>query len=265
MPKNIFLKEKEDSLTVERYLNLARNDVENILPFFIASFLWQEYTNLAVDWIQLVGAILGGLFCISRYGHTICYMCGFQPWRSVFYFLGVLVTLVLLIWNIVFISLIENIDSYPVHITVIVCWTFLSIKLYFLAFYTGYLRYKKSIPAVPEDIPYLPEMETVTEVRSGVERLLNCHHEELQILLQLTIPTTLIWTSNLEKIDFLVISACFFGITILRLLHTFFYILALKRHRKNCFRGVIFVGTYFLMLVLLYWLIVRQIMTSFGL
>jgi len=89
------VQEKENSSVVERYLNLSRNDSENILPFFIASLLWQEYlSDIASDWFQLTGVILGGIFCACRFGHTIAYICEIQPWRTIFFFLGVIVTIV---------------------------------------------------------------------------------------------------------------------------------------------------------------------------
>jgi len=264
------VQEKENSSVVERYLNLSRNDSENILPFFIASLLWQEYlSDIASDTFQLTGVILGGIFCACRFGHTIAYICGIQPWRSIFFFLGVIVTIVLLVANIIYISLLDNFESYSLKIAVLVCWTFLVLKLYFLAFYTGYSRYKQSIPVAPEDGQYLnkesDDVDIEEKSKSMVERILNCHYEELQLLLQLCICTPLIGTCQLYKIDSVAISAFFFGITFFRIIHTFFYLLTVKKYRKNCCRSVIFSFSHFLMLILLYWLTVRQIMTAFAL
>lgn len=61
------------------------NDLENIPAFFVLGAL-----AMALDAPTIFCAWLNVLFTVSRVLHTIAYLMGLQPWRTVFYGLGAL-------------------------------------------------------------------------------------------------------------------------------------------------------------------------------
>ncbi|MDN3518122.1 MAPEG family protein [Aquisalimonas lutea] len=73
---------------VERAARAWRNDVENI-PVFLAlgvAYVWVDAGPAAAPWL-FTG------FAIARVAHTVCYLRRLQPWRTVAYGIGALITL----------------------------------------------------------------------------------------------------------------------------------------------------------------------------
>jgi uncharacterized MAPEG superfamily protein len=68
---------------VRRCANVWRNDTEN-LPLFMALGL----TFVLLGASAQAGLIYFSLYVALRYVHTIVFLCGLQPWRAVFYLLG---------------------------------------------------------------------------------------------------------------------------------------------------------------------------------
>jgi uncharacterized MAPEG superfamily protein len=79
-----------DPPEVARVLRAHRNAADNILPFAILALLF-------VIWgaSPMLTAIFCGTFVVARLGHTLSYLGGKQPWRTVTFVIGGVATLVM--------------------------------------------------------------------------------------------------------------------------------------------------------------------------
>jgi uncharacterized MAPEG superfamily protein len=80
-----------DPPEVARVLRAHRNAVDNILPFL---FLGLIYVMLGAP--VLIAQIIFGVFTAARVLHSIVYIAGKQPWRSLIYLISVLAMLALM-------------------------------------------------------------------------------------------------------------------------------------------------------------------------
>ncbi len=76
---------------VERVLRAHQNAHFNIIPFLFLSLL---YVNMHPG-IGLAKSLLG-LFVVGRYLHSITYLKGLQPWRTIGYLLSLICTVVMM-------------------------------------------------------------------------------------------------------------------------------------------------------------------------
>jgi len=226
--------------------------------------------------VNIGGVILAGFFCFTRIAFTVCYMVGLQPFRLIFFLLGLITVLIMLIWNIIYTTLHDDSPSYLLKITMIVCWTFLIVKLYLIGLLTAISRVRTGILASPEDRAMIntyfptPNENTLGEFEfrsSRVERLLNCHHDDLQVLIPLALTTVLFFSwglANLEGIDFWGLSMTFIALTILRTFHSFFFIQEPPRSYDSKGWKVVFVVGHISLAVLLYWVFFRMSYGAFS-
>ncbi|GAA3961918.1 MAPEG family protein [Allohahella marinimesophila] len=79
-------KPAEDELPqVQRAAKAWMNDLENI-PVFLAlgvAYVWVDASPELAVWLFMV-------FIGARYLHTVCYLSGLQPWRTLTYTVGLL-------------------------------------------------------------------------------------------------------------------------------------------------------------------------------
>jgi uncharacterized MAPEG superfamily protein len=81
---------KEEAPIVKRAANAWRNDLENI-PIFL--FLGLIYVTLGL-WPE--GAfIYFTIFVVARILHTITFILGLQPWRTIFFTVGMVICVIL--------------------------------------------------------------------------------------------------------------------------------------------------------------------------
>ena len=89
---------KGEHETVARASRAHRNAIENMLPFVAIGLLY----------VMTVGSPLGakvyfGIFVVTRWLHSIVYLAGKQPWRTIFFVIGSLsligMTIQVLIWS----------------------------------------------------------------------------------------------------------------------------------------------------------------------
>lgn len=88
-----------DPPEVWRILRAHRNATDNILPFALLAFLYVVYGAS-----PMATGIVCGIFVIARLCHTFVYLAGKQPWRTIFYTIGgvdTLVLMALLAWSVV--------------------------------------------------------------------------------------------------------------------------------------------------------------------
>jgi prostaglandin-E synthase 1 len=76
---------------VARVLRAYKNAEANILPFLFLALAYVVAGGSA-----LVAEVVFGVFTFARVAHSFAYLGGKQPWRSLFYGLGGLSTLVLM-------------------------------------------------------------------------------------------------------------------------------------------------------------------------
>jgi prostaglandin-E synthase 1 len=76
---------------VARVLRAHTNAMANIVPFAILGLVYVLAGGSAT-----VAEIVFGVFTVARLGHSFAYVNGKQPWRSLFFGLGGLTTLVLM-------------------------------------------------------------------------------------------------------------------------------------------------------------------------
>lgn len=73
-----------DDPDVERVRRAHRNDLENILPWFMVTYVW-----LGTNPSYAVASFLIRAFVVSRIAHTIVYaVVPAQPWRAIAFFVG---------------------------------------------------------------------------------------------------------------------------------------------------------------------------------
>jgi glutathione S-transferase len=80
----------QDPPEVARVLRAHRNATDNILPFAILAFLY-----VLAGASPMVVAVVCGIFVVARVAHSFSYLNGKQPWRTIFFTIGGLDTLVL--------------------------------------------------------------------------------------------------------------------------------------------------------------------------
>lgn len=94
-----------DPADVQRGLGLHRNDMENIYVYMFISIIFPiaaGYFKTAVP-SYLPGAWTGLniTFLVSRYAYGICYIWGLQPWRTLSFWIGQLVSIIFAIFSMV--------------------------------------------------------------------------------------------------------------------------------------------------------------------
>ena len=82
----------EEAPTVARASRAWRNDLENIPIFLILAWI---YVMAALPLTAFV--VYCVIFMVCRIGHTICYLNSIQPWRTIFFTVGAIVMLALII------------------------------------------------------------------------------------------------------------------------------------------------------------------------
>lgn len=82
----------QDPESVARVLRAHRNTTDNTVPFILLALV---FIQLRPD--PLEAQILLGSFTVARILYTICYLGQIQPWRTIFYGLGLLATVALII------------------------------------------------------------------------------------------------------------------------------------------------------------------------
>lgn len=78
----------EELPQVQRAAKAWANDLENI-PIFL--LLGIAYVQLGLS--ATAAPWLFGVFVVARYVHTLCYLAGLQPWRTIAYAVGIGCTL----------------------------------------------------------------------------------------------------------------------------------------------------------------------------
>jgi prostaglandin-E synthase 1 len=78
---------------IQRALRAHANAMANIIPFLFLAQLW---VSITLPKPVIVLAVCGA-FTVARYGHSFAYLKGKQPWRTVFFAIGVLATLAVLV------------------------------------------------------------------------------------------------------------------------------------------------------------------------
>lgn len=84
-----------DALTiVDRGQAMHRNDLENIPIFLIIAIMLYVTSGYGTDKYSLAAhAVYYTVFTATRFLHTICFLFGLQPFRTISFFVGVVMTL----------------------------------------------------------------------------------------------------------------------------------------------------------------------------
>jgi prostaglandin-E synthase 1 len=81
-----------DPPEVARVLRAHKNADVNIIPFLVLGLLYViNGASARAAWI-----LFGG-FTLARLGHTVAYLNAKQPWRSIFFAIGVLITFAVMV------------------------------------------------------------------------------------------------------------------------------------------------------------------------
>src|SRR5213594_4395104 len=83
---------ERDPPEVARVLRAHANAMANILPFLILGFL---YVLLGAS--RTGALVYFGVFTLARYVHSVAYVAGLQPWRTVSYVVGLLASIGLIV------------------------------------------------------------------------------------------------------------------------------------------------------------------------
>ncbi len=79
-----------DPPEVARVLRAHANAQANIIPFLLIGFVF-----VALGGGSTMGAVVFGAFVLCRFAHAAVYLAGKQPWRTLSFVLGGVVTMVL--------------------------------------------------------------------------------------------------------------------------------------------------------------------------
>ena len=74
----------EELPQVQRAARAWRNDLENIPPFLALAAVY-----VALQLSPSLAPWLFGGFTLARIAHTVCYLAGLQPWRTMAYAVGI--------------------------------------------------------------------------------------------------------------------------------------------------------------------------------
>ena len=83
---------KADPDAVARVMRAHRNLVANGVPFLLLCGLWMSFSP-SFTWV----AAVGGTFVIARLLHSISYVREAQPWRTLFFVVGQLAMLTVIV------------------------------------------------------------------------------------------------------------------------------------------------------------------------
>jgi len=81
---------------IERVRRAHRNDLENILPFFVVGFL---FLLTQPSWTAAAVYLIG--YLIARVAHSVFYVRGMQPHRTIAFTLGGVLTLAMIVQTLV--------------------------------------------------------------------------------------------------------------------------------------------------------------------
>jgi uncharacterized MAPEG superfamily protein len=81
-----------DPPEVARVLRAHTNAQANIYPFLFLGLVFVLSGGSAA-----VAKIIFGIFVVARFAHTYVYLAGKQPWRSIFFIIGGLATIALML------------------------------------------------------------------------------------------------------------------------------------------------------------------------
>ncbi|SRR5579875_242456 len=82
----------EEAPEVQRAARAWRNDLENIPIFLILAWI---YVAAGLSLTAFIVYCI--IFMVCRIGHTICYLNSIQPWRTIFFTVGALTMLALIV------------------------------------------------------------------------------------------------------------------------------------------------------------------------
>src|SRR5579875_4049430 len=82
----------EEPEIVQRAARAWRNDLENIPIFLILAWI---YVAAGLSLTAFIVYCI--IFMVCRIGHTICYLNSIQPWRTIFFTVGALTMLALIV------------------------------------------------------------------------------------------------------------------------------------------------------------------------
>ena len=83
---------EHDPPEVARVLRAHANAQASIIPFLLVGFVF-----VAMGGRPAMGAALFGAFVLCRLAHALVYLAGKQPWRTISFILGGVVTLVMIV------------------------------------------------------------------------------------------------------------------------------------------------------------------------
>eukprot|EP01125_Pyxidicula_operculata_P002836 TRINITY_DN1266_c0_g1_i1.p1 TRINITY_DN1266_c0_g1~~TRINITY_DN1266_c0_g1_i1.p1 ORF type:complete len:441 (-),score=5.91 TRINITY_DN1266_c0_g1_i1:59-1381(-) len=244
----------------ERYTNIVRNDLENILPYFFVASMWQRQLEGFNDVTLIGGSALVAIFAVSRTFHTIAYAFELQPWRFICFLVGLLGSFAHLIWLIVVVSMSDYITgSFGAGIY---SYSLTSLLLYAMAFLTAFKRRKTGLSVSPEDKKF-GNKQTHGDP-SEVIRVLECHRNLLEYFAPSVLFLHIIFPPgslvSYDQVGDIVNWSMFFIIFGFQVIYSNLFLKAVQPHR-------------FLASVLIYlaqfaffgWIVVNKILESFGL
>lgn len=82
----------EEAPAVQRASRAWLNDLENIPIFLILAWIY-----VAAGLSTTAFGVYCIVFVVARIAHTFCYLNSMQPWRTIFYTVGALATLALMV------------------------------------------------------------------------------------------------------------------------------------------------------------------------
>ena len=81
----------ENPPEVARVLRAHDNAMANVVPFAVIALIY-----VLAGGSGLAAAVIFGVFTVARLAHSFAYLGGRQPWRTVFFSLGAVTTVVLM-------------------------------------------------------------------------------------------------------------------------------------------------------------------------
>eukprot|EP01012_Entosiphon_sulcatum_P026518 TRINITY_DN31994_c0_g1_i1.p1 TRINITY_DN31994_c0_g1~~TRINITY_DN31994_c0_g1_i1.p1 ORF type:complete len:480 (-),score=92.28 TRINITY_DN31994_c0_g1_i1:48-1385(-) len=226
---------------LQRIDRCHQNDVENLPMGILATFVFAAQAPPDGTAGSTIGLILIIVFGAMRCLHTVAYMKGLQPWRSLSYFVGTLCVVVMLVWSIIrSFELPEGVTAGIATAylqTFNIVYTILYIKVIAVALLTGARRSAAAVVLSPEDTALTPNA-TVTqksELPDSVARVMRAHQNDVENIPLFLFLGVLFRPSSESYLRGGI--ALFIIFTVFRLLHTCCYLNKLQPWRSLSWVG----------------------------
>mmetsp|Transcript_16321 Transcript_16321/g.24343 ORF Transcript_16321/g.24343 Transcript_16321/m.24343 type:complete len:164 (+) Transcript_16321:48-539(+) len=97
---------------VQRFLNLHRNTIENVLLFVITNFVFATGSfKYADEWFAGAWIAFNVIWTVVRVAYTVCYIFALQPYRTICFALGQFMIFLFTFWGMITVLITRHVST----------------------------------------------------------------------------------------------------------------------------------------------------------